>query len=83
MQSKAKKKPSIEQLESALDAIRSHLEVDGGNVQVVDITDDNVVKVKWIGNCMTCDLSAMTLKAGIEHTIKNQFPQVRAVEAIN
>ncbi len=79
----SKKKLSIKQLEKSLDTIRMHLEVDGGNVEVVDITEDNVVKVKWLGNCLNCNMSAMTLKAGIEHTIKSHFPQVVAVEAIN
>jgi Fe-S cluster biogenesis protein NfuA len=73
----------IERIKLALDSIRPHLEADGGDVEVVDITDDMRVQVKWIGNCETCNMSAMTMKAGIEHTIKSAVPEITGVEALN
>ena len=60
-----------------------HLAVDGGNVEVVDITDENVVKIKWLGACEGCSMSAMTMRAGIEQTLKSKLPEVNRVEAVN
>ncbi len=73
----------IKQIDEALDGIRPHLKVDGGDVEVVDITDNMVVKVKWLGNCENCFMSLMTMKAGIEEAIRSRFPQIKQVEAIN
>ncbi|MAT53376.1 MAG: hypothetical protein CMN32_02765 [Saprospirales bacterium] len=73
----------IRQVDEALDEVRPHLKVDGGDVEVVDVTDDFVVKVKWLGNCENCFMSIMTMKAGIEQAIKNRLPQMTQVEAIN
>ncbi len=73
----------IGKIDEALNEIRPHLAVDGGNIEVVDITDENKVLVKWLGNCQGCSMSAMTMKAGIEHTIKQKFPEIIAVEAVN
>ena len=73
----------IEQIESALDDIRPHLAVDGGNVSVVDVSEELVVQVKWLGACESCSMSAMTMKAGVEQSIKSRLPQIHSVEAIN
>lgn len=73
----------IHQIDLALDEIRPHLAVDGGNVSVLDVTEDMVVQVKWLGACESCSMSAMTMKAGVEHTIKSRLPQIHSVEAIN
>ncbi len=73
----------IQQIETALDDIRPHLAVDGGNVSVVDVSEDFVVQVKWLGACESCSMSAMTMKAGVEQTIKSRLPQIQSVEAIN
>lgn len=71
------------QIESALDDIRPHLAVDGGNVSVVEVTDEMTVKVKWLGSCETCSMSSMTMKAGVEQTVKSRLPQIREVVAVN
>jgi Fe-S cluster biogenesis protein NfuA len=71
------------QVDNSLDAIRPHLAADGGNVEVVDITDDMTVKVRWLGNCENCFMSIMTMKAGIEQAIKSKVPAILHVEAIN
>lgn len=73
----------IEQIDKALDTIRPHLAVDGGNVEVMDVTDDMHVQVRWLGSCQGCAMSAMTMKAGVEQTIKAKLPQIQKVEAIN
>lgn len=66
-----------------MDTIRPYLETDGGNVSVVEITPDNVVKLKLLGACGSCPMSIMTLKAGIEQAIKKAVPEIAGIEAIN
>ena len=72
-----------EQVEQALETIRPYLIADGGNVAVEEITSDNVVKLKLLGNCGSCKMSFMTMKAGIEQAILKAVPHITAVEAIN
>lgn len=79
----ANKKDLLKRVDDALNDVRPHLAVDGGNVEVLDVTDDFIVQIKWLGNCQGCKMSAMTLKAGIEQTLKSQVPEVIGVEAIN
>ncbi|MCB0635849.1 MAG: NifU family protein, partial [Lewinella sp.] len=59
------KEELIAQVDAALDDVRPHLAADGGNVEVVDITDDHIVQVKWLGNCQNCSMTVMTMKAGL------------------
>ena len=72
----------IDRVDQALDSIRPYLEADGGNVKIVEITDDNVVKVQLLGACSGCSMSAMTMKAGIEEAIKKVIPEIKAVEEV-
>lgn len=72
-----------ERVEQALDTIRPYLEKDGGNVEIQDITDDKVVKLKLLGTCASCAMSIMTFKAGLEQAIKKAVPEIVAVEALN
>ncbi len=72
----------LEKIEIALQSIRPFLQKDGGDVELVELTDDNIVRVRLLGACETCSMSAMTLKAGIEESIKNAIPQISHVEAI-
>ncbi len=73
----------LTQIDAALDDVRPHLAVDGGNVEVVGITDDMKVQIKWLGNCEGCSMSMMTLRAGIEQTIRSKMPQIQGVIAMN
>ena len=73
----------IRQIDEALNDVRPHLAEDGGDVEVVDLTDDLTVMVKWLGNCENCFMSLMTMKAGVEQAIKNKVPSVKHVEAVN
>ena len=77
------KEDLLKRVEVALDDVRPHLAVDGGNVELVDITDDYIVQIKWLGNCQACKMSGMTLKAGIEHTLVSQVPEIKGVVATN
>lgn len=70
-------------VEEALEQIRPYLQADGGNVSLIEITSDKVVKLELLGACKSCSMSAMTLKAGIEESIKRVAPEITAVEAIN
>lgn len=73
----------MEKIDAALEAVRPHLKVDGGNVEVVGITEDMKAQIKWLGNCESCNMSTMTLRAGIEQAIKSQVPEIQGVEAVN
>lgn len=76
------KEQMLADVESALDHIRPHLAVDGGNVELVDITEDQIVLIKWMGACKNCDMTQMTLKAGIEDVIRRKIPAIREVKAV-
>jgi Fe-S cluster biogenesis protein NfuA len=79
----AEKEELIQRIDAALDDVRPHLKVDGGNVEVVDVTDENIVRIKWLGTCVNCNMSMMTMKGGIEQSIMGKVPEVTGVEAIN
>lgn len=77
------KKDYLQRIDTALDSIRPHLAADGGNIEVVDLTEEMIVQIKWMGNCEGCSMSAMTMRAGIEETLKAKIPQVMGVKALN
>ncbi len=79
----SQKEEYIKSLNSSLDEIRPHLKVDGGNVEIVDVEENGVVLIKWSGNCEFCNMSEMTLKAGIEQTLKARHPEITTVKALN
>ncbi|MBK7852550.1 MAG: NifU family protein [Bacteroidetes bacterium] len=72
----------VKRVEDALDTLRPYLEADKGNVSLIDITDDMVVRLRFHGACSSCSMSAMTLKAGIEQAILRSVPEIREVKAI-
>lgn len=71
-----------DKVEAALNNIRPFLQSDGGNIELLEITEDLVAKVKLLGNCDGCKMSASTMKAGVESTIKNFVPEIVSVEAM-
>jgi len=77
------KEALIKRIDLALNEIRPHLAVDGGDVEVVDVTDENIVKIKWLGNCVNCSMAMMTMKGGLEQTVKGRIPQIQGIEAVN
>lgn len=71
-----------EKIKTVLGQLRPYLQADGGDLSLVEITDDMIVKVKLVGACGSCPMRTMTLKAGVENTLKKQVPEVVAVEAV-
>ncbi len=70
-------------VEKALEKIRPYLVADGGDITVVDITDDMVVRVEMTGACHGCPFSMQTLKAGVEMAVRNEVPEIKEVVDIN
>ena len=83
MKHKTQKEEMNVRVESALESIRPHLLVDGGNVELVEVTDDMRVLIRWVGMCESCSMSAMTLKAGISEAVRSKIPEIISVEAVN
>ena len=71
-----------EKVEQALQSIRPFLQKDGGDVELVEITKDNIVKVRLTGACESCSMNAMTLRAGIEEAVINSNPEIKSVQAV-
>lgn len=66
-------------IEVALDEIRPFLKSDGGDIELISIEDDSLVKVQLMGTCVDCTVNQMTLKSGVEMTIKKHAPQIKEV----
>ena len=73
----------IDRVEKALDSIRPYLKTDGGDVKVLEVSEEMVVKLELIGACGSCPMSTMTMKAGIEQAIIKEVPEIKEVTAIN
>ena len=71
-----------ERVEAALAEVRPALQRDGGDVELVQVTDDGVVKVRLTGACCGCPMAQMTLQMGIERVLKQSVPEIKAVEAV-
>jgi Fe-S cluster biogenesis protein NfuA len=71
-----------EKVETILRRVRPSLQADGGDVELVEVSPDGVVKVKLTGACQGCAMSQMTLKMGIERTLKQQVPEVKEVVGV-
>lgn len=78
----ADEKDLREKVEQSLGQIRPALQLDGGDVELVDI-EDGIVKVKLQGACHGCPMAAMTLQMGIERTLKRDVPEIKGVEAVS
>lgn len=73
---------TIAKIEGAIAELRPFFEKDGGDIKLVEVSEDYIVKVELLGACKTCSMSTMTLKAGIEDAVKRVVPEVQGVEAI-
>lgn len=71
------------EIKKALESIRPYLQADNGDVELVEVSPDGIVKVKLTGDCENCPMSVMTLRAGIERSIIKQVPSVKRIEAVN
>ena len=74
--------PLHNRIQTALDSIRPYLVADGGNVVIVEITPENVLKLALTGNCQSCNMSTMTFRAGVEEAIRRDVPEITAVEEV-
>ncbi len=76
------KEELMERVNESLEKVRPYLQADGGDIEVVELTDDNVLKVKLTGACHGCPFSMQTLKAGVEQAVKRDVPEIKEVVAI-
>ncbi|AEH43893.1 nitrogen-fixing NifU domain protein [Thermodesulfatator indicus DSM 15286] len=72
-----------EEVEKALQKVRPMLQADGGDVELVEVTEDGIVKLRLQGACKGCPMSTYTLKMGIERFLKKEVPEVKAVEEVS
>ncbi len=75
-------KTIIEKIEKAIDQLRPFLEADGGDIKLLRVVD-NIAQVKLLGACKDCNMSSMTLKAGVEEAVKKAVPEILGVEAVD
>lgn len=73
----------LDRIKIGLEQIRPYLNADGGDITLIEVTEDLVVKVKLTGACGSCPMSLYTLKAGVEYTVKQVAPEVKEVMAVN
>ena len=71
-----------EKVEPALESIRPNLQADGGDVELIDVSNDGVVKVRLTGACGTCPFAKMTLKLGIEEVLRERIPEIKEILAV-
>ena len=71
-----------ERVKKALDTVRPSLQADGGDVSLVEVSEEGIVKVKLTGACGGCPMAQMTLKQGIERHVKKEVPEVTSVESV-
>lgn len=76
------RKSMKEKVQKVIESVRPFLQADGGDVELVDVTEDGVVKVKLTGACGSCPMSTYTLKMGVERKIRQEVPEVTAVEQV-
>ncbi len=72
-----------EKVEEALETMRPFMAADGGDVRLLEITDDMVARVELLGSCKDCHMSDMTMKAGVEEAVKKAVPSIKAVIAVH
>lgn len=70
-------------IEQSLDSIRPYLEADGGNVRVLELTDDLILRLEFVGACGSCPMSTMTFKAGVEEAVRKAVPEIKSIEVVN
>jgi Fe-S cluster biogenesis protein NfuA len=72
----------LQKVKKIIDQLRPFLQSDGGDIEVIEITNENVVKVKLIGACSDCPFSLQTLKAGVEQALRKEIPEIKEVVAV-
>jgi len=69
-------------VERSLDTVRPYLRMDGGDVKFLRFRDNGTLELQWLGTCLTCPMSAMTLRAGLERALMREVPEIQRVEAV-
>jgi Fe-S cluster biogenesis protein NfuA len=77
------KEELLQKVQNVLDQVRPYLQQDGGDISFVELTEDNTVNVELHGACGSCPYSTMTLKNGVEATLKKALPEIKEVVAVN
>jgi Fe-S cluster biogenesis protein NfuA len=72
-----------QRVESSLDSIRPYLQRDGGDIELVEITEQLEVLVRLVGACESCPMSFMTMKAGVEENLRAAVPEITGIKAVN
>lgn len=72
----------LKRINSTIDTLRPYLQSDGGDIEVLDITDENIVKVRLQGACENCKFSYYTLRAGVEEALRKEIPEIKEVVAV-
>jgi Fe-S cluster biogenesis protein NfuA len=80
---KTQREEMTERVEVSLDSIRPYLQADGGDVKILDLNSEHILKLEFVGNCGSCPMSTMTFKAGVEEAIKKAVPEIKSIEVIN
>jgi Fe-S cluster biogenesis protein NfuA len=78
-----KKDDLYERIEASLNNIRPYLVADGGNVKVLEVTKNHVLRLEFLGNCGSCRMSTMTFKAGVEEAVRKSVPEILSIEVVN
>jgi Fe-S cluster biogenesis protein NfuA len=73
----------FERVNESLNTIRPYLAADGGNISLIEVTEDLTARVELHGACSSCSMSVMTMKAGVEGAIRAAVPEIKSVEAVN
>jgi Fe-S cluster biogenesis protein NfuA len=79
---KTGREKDFEKINKGIESVRPYLIADGGDIEVVELTDDNILKVRLKGACDGCPFSVMTLKAGIEQAVKKEWPALKSLESV-
>lgn len=77
------KEITLKKAEASLNNIRPFLNKDGGDVKIIELTDEGVLNLEFLGNCSTCSMSSSTFKNGIQENIKNDVPEITEIKVIN
>ena len=79
---KKSKKEILLKINKGIEEIRPYLTADGGDIEVVELTEDNTLKVRLLGACEGCQFSMMTLKIGIEQAVRKEWPDLKSIESV-
>jgi len=79
---KSGREKDFEKINKGIESVRPYLKADGGDIEIIELTDDNILKVKLVGACDGCHFSMMTLRAGIEQAVKREWPELKALESV-